>query len=199
MILEVGEPFRSAFMAKCRRTGMSPEAVMRLLVRKFLNSGRRYAHGATVQMVENIACSKDIYHLLRAKFADPVDIYEFCDGLSIGQIDRSILVSVMGRKEKYSLSTLSKVFWLQSNIGEDDLYLLDEDDDDEYEIPHSRGGDDIVMLPTYEFFDVCMRSVRRRINACEFFAVKLHRWYSFGVTTKGMRHRQTSLCFKWRD
>ncbi|ETR65695.1 MAG: hypothetical protein OMM_13857 [Candidatus Magnetoglobus multicellularis str. Araruama] len=125
--------------------------------------------------------------MIRSQFGvDWVTIDALCNVLRIDGIDRSVLLSAMGKGLR-SLEDVSKYFWSRSNYGEGDFCLHDQASEFEQE-PGS-----VVLLPSYRFFTIAMRNVRRRIKLCEFFAIKLHRWYSFAVVPEMRNMRQLLL------
>jgi len=177
---------KQQFSMKCRRQGRNPEDVLRLLMKQYVNTGKRYAHG--YRIIEEISTSNDVYGILRSQFGGEwVTIDALCNVLRIDGIDRSVLLSALG-KGVLTLADVSKYFWSQSNYGEGDFCLHEHGSEFEQE------PDSVVLLPSYRFFTIAMRNVRRRIKLCEFFAIKLHRWYSFAVMPSEMRNmRQLSL------
>jgi len=177
------------FIRKCRRVGKEPADVVRQLIKQYVNSGKRYVNDRYYSIIEDITSSSDVYRLLRSQFGGEwANLDALCNVLRVDGIDRSVLQNALG-KGVHSLDDISKLFWSRSNYGVGDLCVFEPDISDFEPEP-----DSVVLLPSYRFFNIAMRNVRRRIQLCEFFAIKLHRWYSFAARPSDLRQmRQLSL------
>jgi len=183
---------KEQFARKCRRLGKKPGEVLRQLMKNFVSTGKRHAHDGLYHIIEEIDSSSGIYHLLRAQMGSEwASLDALCHVLHIEGIDRSVLLNAMGKgaQSLVTIEEVARLFWERSNFGMGDLCVSETE-----AAVHEIEPDSVVLLPSYRFFNIAMRNVRRRIQLCEFFAIKLHRWYSFAVRPSDLRQmRQLSL------
>ena len=132
---------------------------------------------------KDIVSDLDIYRLIVYPKIEKnsVGIDEFFEVFGINcLIDRTIAISKLGQKKQYTEKDIAKFFWRNSNFGADDLFMVDHMNN----IELKKSSVNLCLKPAYMFFKIAQRNVRRKIQNCEFFAIKFHRWYALGIDQK---------------